>query len=217
MKRPGKDTPLRRQQKAGNNEKGQCHDDGGACRHFGNERTCRRTDSGGQRADDGRQKDHRFKTPRPLPCGNGRRDEHGAHEDNAYGLDGKKDGDRGKEREEYIQLAPRKSENCGIVRIKSHKFQFFSEKENQEKGKNRNGSCEKDVAVKNSGCLSENELIQSGLVGISCMLDDGRQHETRAEKRGKNGGEDAVKRKFRIMAGKKDKGQCGKGGQKSAQ
>lgn len=94
----------------------------------------------------------------------------------------KKDGDRGKEREEYIQLAPRKSENCGIVRIKSHKFQFFSEKENQEKGKNRNGSCEKDVAVKNSGCLSENELIQSGLVGISCMLDDGRQNETRAEK-----------------------------------
>ena len=76
-------------------------------------------------ADDGRQKDHRFKTPRPLPCGNGRRDEHGAHEDNAYGLDGEKDGDRGKEGEEYIQLAPRKSENCGIVRIKSHKFQFF--------------------------------------------------------------------------------------------
>jgi len=77
---------------------------------------------GGQRADDGRQKDHRFKTPCPLPCGNGRRDEHGTHEDNTYGLDGKKDGDRGKEGEEYIQLAPRKSENCGIVRIKSHKF-----------------------------------------------------------------------------------------------
>ena len=49
------------------------------------------------------------------------------------------------------------------------------------------------------------------------MLDDGRQHEARAEKRGKNGGEDAVKRKFCIVAGEKDKGQCGKGGQKSAQ
>ena len=38
------------------------------------------------------------------------------------------------------------------------------------------------------------------------MLDDGRQNETRAEKRGKNGGKDAVKRKFRIVAGEKDKG-----------
>jgi hypothetical protein len=38
------------------------------------------------------------------------------------------------------------------------------------------------------------------------MLDDGRQNETRAEKRGKNGGEDAVKRKFRIVAGETAKG-----------